>query len=102
MSKTASVMEKRIRLSSERADRLRAVAEAQGVDEEEIILRLLDIFLRGAEALEGEINRHTWHTLGLAGFERAWDNEEDAIYDNWRGLYGISEGGRSPDPIPVH
>ena len=92
MSETASVMEKRIRLTSERADHLRAVAEAQEVSEEEVILRMLDIFLESVETLEGEINRRTWHTLGMAAFERAWDNEEDAIYDNWRELYGFSEG----------
>ena len=30
-----------------------------------------------------------WQSLGLATFEKAWDNEEDAIYDNWREIYGV-------------
>ena len=30
-----------------------------------------------------------WHNLGLSAFEKAWDNEEDAIYDNWREHYGV-------------
>jgi hypothetical protein len=30
-----------------------------------------------------------WHNLSLSAFEAEWDNEEDAIYDNWRQLYGI-------------
>jgi len=27
-----------------------------------------------------------------AAFAEVWDNDEDAIYDNWRELYGVSEG----------
>lgn len=30
-----------------------------------------------------------WHNLSLSTFEAEWDNDEDAIYDNWRQLYGI-------------
>lgn len=30
-----------------------------------------------------------WQGLALAPFERDWDNPDDAIYDNWRGLYGV-------------
>ena len=33
-----------------------------------------------------------WMALGLASFEEDWDNPEDAIYDDWREIYGISEG----------
>jgi excisionase family DNA binding protein len=29
--------------------------------------------------------------LALAAMVDLWDNEEDAIYDNWRTLYGIAE-----------
>ena len=31
-----------------------------------------------------------WHNLSLSAFEVEWDNDEDAIYDNWRQLYGVS------------
>lgn len=30
-----------------------------------------------------------WQGLSLSAFEKDWDNEDDAIYDNWRELYGI-------------
>lgn len=30
-----------------------------------------------------------WSALGLKAFQRDWDNEEDAIYDNWKEHYGI-------------
>lgn len=31
-----------------------------------------------------------WFALGLAAFEKDWDNPDDAIYDNWREAYGVS------------
>ncbi len=30
--------------------------------------------------------------LGLQASEKDWDNEEDAIYDEWRKHDGVSEG----------
>lgn len=31
-----------------------------------------------------------WQALSLSAFEKDWDNEEDANYDDWRTLYGVS------------
>jgi len=36
-------------------------------------------------------NDDDWINLSLASFQKDWDNQEDAIYDNWRELYDISE-----------
>lgn len=36
-------------------------------------------------------NDADWMNLSLASFQKDWDNPEDAIYDNWRELYDISE-----------
>jgi excisionase family DNA binding protein len=30
--------------------------------------------------------------LALASMAELWDNEEDAIYDDWRALYGVAAG----------
>jgi hypothetical protein len=30
-----------------------------------------------------------WSAMSLDTFQRDWDNPEDAIYDNWRELYGV-------------
>ncbi|MCB9430579.1 MAG: hypothetical protein H6668_01205 [Ardenticatenaceae bacterium] len=30
-----------------------------------------------------------WHKMSLAAFEKEWDNPDDAVYDNWREVYGI-------------
>lgn len=33
-----------------------------------------------------------WARLSEETFARDWDNERDAVYDNWRELYGVREG----------
>ena len=30
-----------------------------------------------------------WQELSLSALEKDWDNEEDAIYDDWRTLHGV-------------
>ena len=30
-----------------------------------------------------------WRNMSLAAFQEDWDNPEDAIYNNWRELYGV-------------
>ena len=40
--------------------------------------------------LTGEIDEEKdWQALGLSAFGADWDNDEDAIYDNWRTHYGV-------------
>jgi len=45
---------------------------------------LLESVLTGEP--EGEAD---WTAMSLSTFQRDWDNAEDAIYDNWRELYGV-------------
>jgi excisionase family DNA binding protein len=33
-----------------------------------------------------------WTKLSEESFARDWDNDKDAVYDNWRELYGVPEG----------
>lgn len=43
--------------------------------------------------LTSEIDEEAdWQELSLSAFEKDWDNEEDAIYDNWRVHYGVPAG----------
>lgn len=32
-----------------------------------------------------------WQRSGLAALEKDWDNQDDAIYDDWRALYGVPD-----------
>ena len=45
-------------------------------------------FLLSQERFEEE--RRDWQNASEQAFARLWDNEHDAIYDNWRELYGVS------------
>jgi hypothetical protein len=53
-----------------------------------------------AEGAEVEIDIHVgegsenaedqgWADLGISRLEQEWDNPEDAIYDDWKKLYGV-------------
>ena len=33
-----------------------------------------------------------WTRLSAPAFDADWDNPEDAIYDDWQELYGLSKG----------
>ena len=35
------------------------------------------------------IERDEFADLGMARLEEEWDNPDDAIYDNWKQLYGL-------------
>ena len=35
--------------------------------------------------------RKAWQFAFEETFNRLWDNEHDAVYDNWRELYGVSD-----------
>ena len=30
-----------------------------------------------------------WRDLGMTRLESEWDNPDDAVYDNWKKLYGL-------------
>jgi hypothetical protein len=32
-----------------------------------------------------------WRQLGIDRLEQEWNNERDAIYDDWRRLYGVQQ-----------
>jgi len=37
----------------------------------------------------GDASDESWRDLGMSRLELEWDNPDDAIYDNWRELYGV-------------
>jgi hypothetical protein len=40
-------------------------------------------------------DRQGWADLGISRLEEEWDNPEDALYDDWRRLYGFVMGSSS-------
>ena len=55
-------------------------------------LRLEDLE-RAAQPVLSEAAEDLTHFdhLALAGLAELWDNQEDAIYDDWKKLYGVAE-----------
>jgi hypothetical protein len=39
--------------------------------------------------IAGEGEKQGWTELGMNRLEEEWNNPDDAIYDNWKQLYGI-------------
>ncbi len=76
-----------ITLSGQPAERLSAVAAGQGISITEWLQAALERLL--AESEEEGAALESWQMLGLAAFEAGWDNPEDAVYDNWRQVYGV-------------
>jgi hypothetical protein len=89
MSETSTLIEKHIRLSAECADHLSRLAQIQAVSEDQIIESALDILFKLTELFDADTERRGWSFLSQASLQRVWDNEEDAVYDNWKELYGV-------------
>lgn len=39
-----------------------------------------------------DAEKEAWTQLGMSRLEQEWDNPQDAIYDNWKKLYGVQGG----------
>ena len=89
MSEAAASVEKRVRLSPHRADRLTRLAQTRHVSEDEIVEKALDILFSLADLLDQDAEQRGWSLLSEESLPYVWDNEEDATYDNWREMYGV-------------
>jgi len=89
MSTTSSVIEKHIQLSVERADRLNRLAQTHQIHEDRIVEKALDILFSLTDLLNERTERRGWSFLSETALQRVWDNEEDAVYDNWGELYEV-------------
>jgi hypothetical protein len=63
-------------------------AEIHQIREDQIIERALDILFTLTDLFDESMERQGWSFLSGAALQRVWDNEEDAVYDNWRALHG--------------
>jgi len=51
-------------------------------------LALAKLLLESILASEPD-DETNWSAMSLDTFQKDWDNAEDAIYDNWKELYGV-------------
>lgn len=61
-------------------------------EEDQIIEKASPLLFRLSEMCDEQSERHGWSFLSEASLACVWDNEEDAIYDNWRELYSVPAG----------
>jgi hypothetical protein len=73
---------------SPRISKLFHAAQNFSAEERLILAKLLLDSLLAAESQD----ENDWLKLSLASFEADWNNPEDAVYDNWREVYGLQAG----------
>jgi|GEM_PF-387566 len=88
-SEHLQVIEKQFRLSSERVAQLDRFAKLRAVTEDEIVAKALDILFSLTDSLDERIEQKGWSFLSEESLKHLWDNNQDAVYDNWRELYGV-------------
>ncbi|MBM3242729.1 hypothetical protein FJZ31_41240 [Candidatus Poribacteria bacterium] len=78
-----------LELSEEIYVPLQAQAASKGLEPAAWVEKLLAFWVHAGETSNEKALEQEWQALSLAAFERDWDNEEDAIYDNWvnRGIF---------------
>ncbi len=89
MGETPTVVEKHIKLSTERAERLSQLSQSGQISEDRIVEKALDILFSLTDLVDAQAEQRGWSFLSERSLERVWDNDEDAIYDNWKELYGV-------------
>jgi hypothetical protein len=92
MNDQYSKVEKNIRISPDLATELSRMAEAKALSEDQIVEKALDILFSLADLLDAQAERQGWTYLSEASLKHVWDNPEDAVYDNWRSMYGLPTG----------
>jgi len=91
-SKTSTAVTREVILPKGQVTRLEQLAAMRQISESKIIENALNIFFNLAEILDETVDRSDWQRLSEASLLRLWDSEQDAVYDDWRELYGVSQG----------
>jgi hypothetical protein len=89
MSLAVMPIEKRIRLSPQHAQHLTRLSQRRHLSEDQLIEKALDILFSLTDVFDEPSERQGWASLSERALQRVWNNDEDAIYDNWRELYGV-------------
>lgn len=79
-------------LPKQSAERLQRLANLNAVSEDKIVIKALDILFDLSDLLDVDLERREWSAASEAALARVWDNQLDAIYDNWEEFYGVSTG----------
>jgi len=79
-------------LTVEQTEQLRVLAESRQLSENQVVAKALDLYFNLSALFKDDLERDAWHRLSEPSLSRLWDNEQDAIYDDWQTEYGVPEG----------
>ena len=79
-------------LSVEQVHRLRKMADSRDMSESRVVEKALELLFGMDDSLDLDLDRETLYRLSGPSLLRIWDNDSDAVYDNWRNIYGLPEG----------
>ena len=58
---------------------------------EELFITITEMFTNEFIREEEQRDNH-WGSLAISGFAEDWENQKDAIYDNWENYYHVQKG----------
>ena len=58
---------------------------------EELFITITEMFTKEFIREEEQRDKH-WGSLAISGFAEDWENQKDAIYDNWEKYYHVQKG----------
>jgi len=58
---------------------------------EELFITITETFTKEFIREEEQRDKH-WGSLAISGFAEDWENQKDAIYDNWEKYYHVQKG----------
>lgn len=79
-------------LSVEQVHRLRKMADSRDMSESRVVEKALELLFGMDDSLDLDLDRETLYRLSEPSLLRILDNDSDAVYDNWRDIYGLPEG----------
>lgn len=58
---------------------------------EELFITITEMLTKEFIREEEQRDKH-WGSLAISGFAEDWENQKDAIYDNWEKYYHVQKG----------
>ncbi len=68
------------------------MADSRDMSESRVVEKALELLFGMDDSLDLDLDRETLYRLSEPSLLRIWDNDSDAVYDNWRDIYGLPEG----------
>jgi hypothetical protein len=85
----AATIETRVVLTAEQAAELQRFARSHHLSQDQVVAQALDVLFRLSAHVDSTDEPGSWSGMSEESLGRVWDNDADAAYDDWQGLYGL-------------